>query len=71
MKTSKVVSRRKPRQTPAEFHALGAQLDREAKALEPKRPRGFVVKFRTWHDLEKWESSWRLKDARRTHCKNP
>ena len=63
MKT-KTVGKRKP-QTPQEFHALGATLDREARTLDPEQPRGFVVKFRTWADLERWENDRLLKQARR------
>ena len=55
MMKTKTVGKRKQPQTPAEFYALGAQLDREMKALAPCRSRGFVVKFRTWDDLESWE----------------
>ncbi|PYL08197.1 MAG: hypothetical protein DME33_07980 [Verrucomicrobia bacterium] len=65
MSAPKIVGRRKTPRTPAEFHALGAQLDLEAKTLDPHRPRGFVVKFRTWNDLERWESSRRIQQANR------
>ena len=52
---SKIVGHRKTPKTPQEFHALGAKLDLEAKMLDPQRPRGFIVKFRTWDDLERWK----------------
>lgn len=55
MKAEKTVGKRTPPKTPEEFHALAAKLDLEAKALDPDRPRGFVVKFRKWEDLERWE----------------
>jgi hypothetical protein len=64
MKTKTVGKRPSPK-TPEEFHALGAKLDLEAKALDPHRPRGFVVKFRTWEDLERWEANARIQRARR------
>jgi hypothetical protein len=64
MKTKTVGNRRPPR-TPEEFHALGTALDGEAKALDPNRPRGFVVKFRTWEDLERWEKNRSIEQARR------
>jgi hypothetical protein len=63
MKT-KTVGRRAAK-TPEEFHALGAKLDLEAKLLDPDRPHGFVVKFRTWDDLERWEKNRSLEQARR------
>ena len=57
MRTSKVVGRRKAPQTPAEFHALGARLDRELSIVKPfTRKRGFIFKARTWDELAKWES---------------
>jgi hypothetical protein len=64
----KTVGKRTPK-TPEEFHALGAQLDREAKTLDPNRPHGFVVKFRTWEDLERWERSRLIEQARRMRAK--
>jgi hypothetical protein len=68
MKT-KTVGKRTPPKTPEEFHALGAKLDLEARTLDPHRPRSFVVKFRTWEDLERWESSQRIQQAARMHAK--
>jgi hypothetical protein len=62
---TKNISKRKAPKTPEEFHALGAQLDREAKALNPHRPRGFVFKARTWEDLERWETQRFIDQARR------
>ena len=35
MRASKVVGRRKAPQTPAEFHTLGARLDRELSVVKP------------------------------------
>ncbi|HEV2806519.1 MAG TPA: hypothetical protein VGW57_16455 [Chthoniobacterales bacterium] len=64
MKT-KIVGQRPSSNTPEEFHALGAKLDLEARALDPDRPRGFVVKFRTWEDLERWEKNRLIEQARR------
>jgi hypothetical protein len=65
MKTSKVVIKRKPPQTPAEFHALGASLDHELSVVRPfVRKRGFVVKARTWKDLAEWESRRALAERR-------
>lgn len=62
---SKVVSRRKPPQTPAEYHALGASLDRELSIVRPfARKRGFVFKARTWEDLADWESRRALAERR-------
>jgi hypothetical protein len=61
----KTVGKRKPPRTPEEFHALGANLDREAQALDADQPRGFVVKFRTWDDLERWENNRLMERARR------
>jgi hypothetical protein len=63
MKT-KTVGQRKPAKTPEEFHALGARLDRDAEALNAHRARGFVVKFRTWEDLERWENKRLVDQAR-------
>jgi hypothetical protein len=68
MNVSKVVGRRKSPRTPAEFHALGAQLDRELAVVRPfSRKRGFVFKARTWDDLAKWESQRLLKEHRQRH----
>jgi hypothetical protein len=64
MKT-KTVGKRPSACTPEEFHALGAKLDLEAKALDPDRPHGFVVKFRTWEDLGRWEKNRLIERARR------
>ena len=56
MNALKTVGRRKQPKTPEEFHALGAQLDREAESLAPsQRERGFVFKARTWDELEQWQ----------------
>jgi len=63
MKT-KTVGKRMAK-TPEEFLALGAMLDRDAKVLDPNRPRGFVVKFRTWDDHERWVRQQLTERARR------
>jgi hypothetical protein len=63
MRAPKIVARRRVPRTPAEFHALGAQLDLEVETLERHRMRGFTVKFRTWADLERWENSRRIQYA--------
>jgi hypothetical protein len=56
MRATKIVRGRKPPQTPEEFYELGAQLDAEAKILSPlPRQRGFVLKARTWEELESWQ----------------
>jgi hypothetical protein len=64
MKTKTVGKRPSPK-TPEEFHALGAKFDLEARTLDPHRPHGFVVKFRTWEDLERWEKNRLIEQARR------
>ena len=65
MNPIKIVGRRKRPKTPAEFHALGAQLDREAQLIAPlPRKRGFVFKARSWDELEQWQMS-RLKSVHR------
>jgi Trm5-related predicted tRNA methylase len=61
---TKTVGKQMPK-TPEEFHALGARLDLEARVLDPDRPHGFVVKFRTWEDLERWEKNRLIEQARR------
>jgi hypothetical protein len=65
---SKVVGHRKTPQTPQEFYALGARLDRELSIVRPfSRNRGFVFKARTWEDLAKWESQRLAKEHRQRH----
>jgi hypothetical protein len=57
MNASKVVGRRKAPRTPAEFHALGARLDRELAIVKPfARKRGFVFKAQTWDEFARWEA---------------
>jgi hypothetical protein len=64
MKTKTVGTSRKA-QTPAEFHALGAQLDREFAIVRPfTRKRGFVFKARTWEELTEWENRRAAEEAR-------
>ena len=65
MNASKIVGSRKPPRTPAEFHAVGARLDRELSVVRPfTRKRGFVVKARTWDDLAEWELRRALEERR-------
>ncbi|PYJ72003.1 MAG: hypothetical protein DME75_06410 [Verrucomicrobia bacterium] len=67
MNRSKVVGQRKAR-TPAEFHALGARLDRELSVVRPfTRKHGFVFKARTWDELTQWESQRLIKEYRQRH----
>jgi hypothetical protein len=62
---SKVVGHRKAPQTPQEFYALGARLDRELAVVRPfHRKRGFVFKARTWDDLARWESQRFIEEQR-------
>jgi hypothetical protein len=68
MNASKVVGRRKSPRTPAEFHALGARLDRELAIVRPfRRKHGFVLKARTWDELAKWESQRLVREHRQRH----
>jgi hypothetical protein len=68
MRPFKVVGRRKASQTPAEFHALGARLDRELSIVKPfTRKRGFIFKARTWDELAKWESQRLVEEHARRH----
>jgi hypothetical protein len=67
MNRSKVVGQRKAR-TPAEFHALGARLDRELSIVRPfTRKHGFVFKARTWDELAQWESQRLIKEYHQRH----
>jgi hypothetical protein len=68
MNASKVVGRCKSPRTPAEFHALGARLDRELAIVRPfSRKHGFVLKARTWDELAKWESQRLVREHRQRH----
>ena len=68
MSASKVVGRRRAPRTPAEFHALGARLDRELSIVKPfTRKHGFVFKARTWDELAKWESQRFIEEHRPRH----
>jgi hypothetical protein len=68
MRPFKVIGRRKAPQTPAEFHALGARLDRELSIVKPfTRKRGFIFKARTWDELAKWESQRLVEEHARRH----
>ena len=65
MNATKVVRRRKSPQTPAEYHAQGAQLDYELSVLRPfSRKRGFVFKARTWDELAQWEAQRLIEEHR-------
>lgn len=64
MKVKTVGNRSKPK-TPAEFYALGAKLDLQARVIGPPRKRGFVLKARTWEDLERWEKARSVERAAR------
>ena len=65
MNASKTVGRRKQPQTPAEFYALGARLDRELAIVKPfRRKRGFVFKARNWDEFAEWESRRSLEEQR-------
>jgi hypothetical protein len=68
MNASKVVGRRETARTPAEFHALGARLDRELSVVRPfERKRGFILKARSWDELAHWESQRLIKEHRQRH----
>jgi hypothetical protein len=67
MNALKVVSKRKPPQTPAEFHALGAKLDREMQLLRRTPRESFVFKARTWEELERWQAQRLLARHRAAH----
>jgi hypothetical protein len=56
MNAIKTVGKRKPPQTPAEFHALGAILDREIESLRSSPRERFVLKARTWDELERFQA---------------
>jgi hypothetical protein len=56
MNATKIVGKRKPPQTPAEFHALAAALDRENEALRHGRRESFIFKARTWDELERFQA---------------
>jgi len=44
--------------SPEEALRLSEQMNREARRLDPKpRPRGFVLKFKTWEEREQWKQS--------------
>jgi hypothetical protein len=68
MKT-KTVGKRHAAKTPEEFHALGAQLDRELQVIGPPRERGFVFKARSWEEFERWERNRLIERARRTRAR--
>ena len=54
---TKVVGKRKAPETAAEFLAIAERMNAEMALLIPeKRPRGFVMKFKTHDDYQKWKS---------------
>jgi hypothetical protein len=68
MNATKVVGQRRPPRTPAEFHALGARLDRELAVTKPfARKRGFVFKARSWDELAQWEAQRSIEQHRPRH----
>ena len=56
MNAIKTVGKRKPPQTPAEFHALGAKLDGEIESLRSSPRERFIFKARTWDELERFQA---------------
>ena len=56
MNEIKTVGKRKPPQTPAEFHALGATLDSEIESLRSTPRERFIFKARTWDELERFQA---------------
>jgi hypothetical protein len=55
-KKVKVVGKRSIPETHEEFFRRGQRLRRSADKLNPfPRPRGFVVKFKTHDDYERWK----------------
>ena len=53
----KIVGNRKAPGNAAEFLAAAERMNAELKLLIPaKRPRGFVMKFKTHDDYQKWKS---------------
>lgn len=64
MNATKTVGKRKAPQTPAEFHALAAALDRENEALRRGPRESFVFKARTWDELERFQAGRLLARSR-------
>jgi hypothetical protein len=56
MNATKVVGKRRHPRTPADFHELGAILDREIEALRAGPRERFVFKARTWDELERFQT---------------
>ena len=53
----KAVGKRKAPEGAAEFLAIAERMNAELEVLVPvKRPRGFVMKFKTHDDYQKWKS---------------
>ncbi len=58
MNALKIVGKRPPPATAAEFHERSWILEREINLLNPfPRPHGFVIKARTWDEWEKWRAA--------------
>lgn len=64
MNATKIVGKRKPPQTPAEFHLLAAALDRENEALRRGPREKFIFKARTWDELERFQAERLLARSR-------
>ena len=53
-----VGTRRQNPATPAEYLARAGVLQDQLNVLNPfPRPRGFVVKAKTWEDLDRWRNA--------------
>jgi hypothetical protein len=64
MNAIKIVGKRKPPRTPAEFHALAAALDRETEALRRGPRESFIFKARSWDELERFQAKRLLARSR-------
>ncbi|PYJ10898.1 MAG: hypothetical protein DMF06_04930 [Verrucomicrobia bacterium] len=65
MNAAKTVGKRTRPETPEEFHALGAVLDREIESLRSSPRERFVFRARTWDELERFQAQ-RLLARQRT-----
>jgi hypothetical protein len=55
---TKTVGRRRPATDPVACFWRGHALQRQADKLNPyPRPRGFVVKFKTYEEYERWKKA--------------
>lgn len=53
----KIVGKRKKAESAAEFLARAERMNSELEVMIPaKRPRGFVMKFKTHDDYQKWKA---------------